>query len=356
MMTEIILEARERMATDIHLERGGAVWMRHHGKLIRQRACTTSEFDDLNQQLKAANGKKNKVQGKGTFCVSIAACGRIRVHTYAAKGVPCLALRLLPETIPSLRQLGLPCHVSELTTCAHGLIVVSGATGSGKSTTLAALLADINQERPLHIMTFEDPIEYVIPSAQALVHQCELGEDMPDYLSGIRSALRADPDIIMLGEMRDKETVQAAMTLAETGHLVLTTLHASSASETIYRLLDLFSLPEQEQIRRQLASLLQVVLFQKLLPNITDTTLQLACELLINTPAVANQIRDNALHQLHSTMETGRNQGMMVLEDHLAQLFKRHLISREIAFQAATDSMRLRRYLGETIDSEKQTK
>jgi len=255
--------------------------------------------------------------------------GRFRVHVYRQRGSPCLAVRVIPTRIPSLEELGLPPQVADLALKPHGLVLVTGPTGSGKSTTIAAMVNLLNQKRECHIVTLEDPIEYLYRHGKALINQREIGIDAPSFPEALRAALRQDPDVIVIGEMRDPETVSTALTAAETGHLVLATLHTADAAQTVERIVNALSPHQQAQARVQLADTLRGVVSQLLLPRADGRGRVVATEILMATPAVRHLIREGKSHQLPGVIQSGGRLGMMTLEASLRSLAERGLISPE---------------------------
>lgn len=256
--------------------------------------------------------------------------GRFRINAYYQKGNLAAALRLIPNEIPKINDLGLPeiCH--QFTQLKQGFILVTGPTGHGKSTTLAAMINEIVQTRPVHVVTIEDPIEYVFHHQKAIVSQREIRADTHSWQIALRSCLREDPDVVMIGEMRDYETIASALTIAETGHLVFATLHTNSASQTIDRIIDVFPANQQAQIKTQLASALEAILSQRLLPSLSGGRVP-AVEILVNTPAIANAVREGKIQMLETILQTSSELGMKTLEMDLAQLVKEGKISLEIA-------------------------
>ena len=285
-------------------------------------------------------------QGALDFPFSIQGMGRLRCNIYSQRGTYAIALRMLPFDVPKLDTLDLPPAATQFIHQVRGLVLVVGATGSGKSTTLASLVDAINETYPYHILGIEDPIEYLHRHQKSLVTQREVGSDAPSFASALRSALREDPDVIMLGEMRDPETVSIALTAAETGHLVLSTLHTVSASKTIDRIIDAFPPGQQTQARAQLATVLQGIISQHLIPRADGQGLVLACEVLVATPAVRNLIRDGKHYQISSVIQTSQQSGMQLLEADLARLVQTGMISREEAFSHAQDAQILTQLLG----------
>ena len=260
---------------------------------------------------------------------------RFRVNAYHDRGSMAVAFRLIPTEIPTIRSLELPLMLEELTRRPRGLILVTGPTGSGKSTTLAAMIHQINLERSSHIITVEDPIEYLHSHRMSMINQRELGHDTHEFAKALRAALREDPDVIMVGEMRDLETMGLAVTAAETGHLVLTTLHTNTAASTIDRIVDVFPPGQQAQIRLQLANNLLAVLSQQLLPRGRTTGRVAAMEIMIANAAVRNLIREAKAHQLTSVIQTSTDEGMITMDQALVALCKRGLISAEVAIERA---------------------
>lgn len=256
---------------------------------------------------------------------------RYRVNVYKQRGEVSIAARAIPVEIPTLEQLSLPSILSSLAMKPQGLILVTGPTGSGKSSTLAAMLNNINRTQSKHIVTLEDPIEFLHTHGTCLIDQREVGSDTGSFASGLRAVLRQDPDVILVGEMRDLETISAAVTAAETGHLVMATLHTTDAPQTIDRIIDTFPGHQQSQIRSQLASVLLAVLSQRLFPRASGRGRLSATELLINTPAVANLIRTEKTHQLKNVMQTGRSLGMHTLEMNIREYLQQGLINPESA-------------------------
>jgi twitching motility protein PilT len=265
--------------------------------------------------------------GQVDFSNSLPGVGRFRVNIYMQRGSYAAAIRLIPMDVPLLDNLGLPPIVAELAMQEKGLLLVTGATGSGKSTTLAAMINLLNHTRNCNILTLEDPIEYLHRHGTCVINQREIGTDSPSFALALRAALRQDPDVILIGEMRDLETISIAMTAAETGHLVLASLHSSSAAQTIERVMDVFPPHQQAQIRIQLATSLQGIISQQLIPRNDGRGRVVACEVLVSTPAVRNLIRENKVHQIYSAIQTGSNSGMITMEKSLKILYERGIIA-----------------------------
>lgn len=283
--------------------------------------------------------------GEYDFSYSVAGLGRFRVNIYKQRGSVALAVRPVRTDIPSLTELGLPEHVSRFVRMPHGLVLVTGPTGSGKSTTLAAFVDLLNNTVRKHIITIEDPIEYVHRHKKCIVNQREVGQDTLSFSAALRAAMREDPDVIVVGEMRDLETVGAAITAAETGHLVFATLHTASAAQTIDRIIDIFPPHQQRQVRVQTANVLQGVVAQRLLTRRDRPGRVLAVEVMYATPAVRNLIRENKTHQIATQLQTGGRFGMQTMEMSLLALYRQGIISRDDALEYATDPESLARLL-----------
>ncbi|MBN1970488.1 MAG: type IV pilus twitching motility protein PilT [Candidatus Delongbacteria bacterium] len=325
----------ENGGSDLHICAGSPPVIRKDGILVRMEFAPftpkeTKEiaYASMNEYQKAAFEKKLSID----LSISIRGLARFRVNVYYQRGAISCAFRTIPYEILSFEQAGLPAVTSSLCEKPNGIVLVTGATGTGKSSTLATMIDKINTEQPKHILTIEDPIEYLHKSKKAVVNQRELGSDFREFSDALRSALRQDPDVILVGEMRDKETVELALTAAETGHLVFATLHTNSAAGTITRIIDTFPDTEQEQVRTQLAMMLRGVICQKLLPRIGGGRV-LACEVMIGTPAVNSLIRENKIHQINSMIQVSQKYGMMTLNQHLVHLVKTGKIEVEVAIQ-----------------------
>lgn len=271
--------------------------------------------------------------------------GRFRINAYFQRGYLAAALRFLPPVIRTIEQLRLPKVCHDFANSRQGLVLVTGPTGHGKSTTLAAMINEINLNKAMHILTIEDPIEYVYPKGTSIMSQRELGSDTHSWAMALKSALREDPDVVLVGEMRDIETMQAALTIAETGHLVFATLHTNSASQSIDRIVDSFPDHQRSQIRTQVASVLKGIISQRLVPAISGGRLA-AIEILLGTTAVASNIRDAKTHLIDSTIQTSKDIGMMTLEDSLAQLVRSGEVGLEIAKGFANHPDELMRVVG----------
>ena len=280
------------------------------------------------------------------FSYSVPRTARMRVNAYLQRGAVSAALRVIPSTIHSLEALGMPAVVHELASLPRGLVLVTGPTGSGKSTTLAAVIDQINTTREEHILTIEDPIEFLHSHKRCLVNQRELGSDATSFAEGLRAALREDPDVILVGEMRDLETISTALTAAETGHLVLATLHTQDAPQTIDRIIDVFPPHQQQHVRVMLSVALQGVVAQQLLPTADGAGRVPAVEVLVPTPAVRNLIREGKTHQIYSAIQTGAEHGMQTMDSALAELVRAGRISRDVAQRRASVPAELARLLG----------
>jgi twitching motility protein PilT len=325
-------------ATDLHLCAGTQPRVRVDGKLfaIPQSQPVTVEFmDEVLQGLMSDDEQQVYLDERQLdFAFTWADVARFRANAYFQLDRPALALRLIPTEIPTPEAIGLPASTAQLLTRPHGLVLMTGPTGSGKSTTLAAMIGWINRNRPLHILTIEDPIEYIHPPQAALVNQREVGADVPSFAEGLKAALREDPDVVLVGEMRDLETIQLTLTLAETGHLVFATLHTNDAAQTVDRVIDVFPADQQDQIRTQFSMALAAVIAQRLIPRIGGGRVA-AYELLLATPAVSNIIREGKVRQLRNMLATGQRDGMMVMEQSLAALVSAGVISYDDAVGAS---------------------
>lgn len=325
-------------ATDLHVSSGDTPRIRIDGKLVAipEAPAIGEEFVEqaIQQLLNDSDFQLFRNDRQLDFAFSWGGTARFRANAFYQLDKPALALRLIPHEIPTAEQLGLPAITKELINRPHGLVLVTGPTGSGKSTTLAAMIGEINANKPVHILTIEDPVEYIHPSRTALVNQREVGADTLSFADALRAALREDPDVILVGEMRDPETIALTLTLAETGHLVFATLHTNDASQTVDRVIDVFPAEQQDQIRTQLSMSLAAVISQRLVPRVTGGRVA-AYEILLGTTAVSNLIRENKVRQLRNIISTGQRDGMMVLEQSLAQLVSQQVISYETALDAS---------------------
>ena len=340
MLIEELLELTVNMgASDLHISSALPPVIRVDGKLLRTEypPLTADEVESLIFPM-LSNEQRRTLEQQWELDLSygIHGLGRFRVNVYKDKGVYAAAFRTITSRIPNFESLGLPSVVKKITERPRGLILVTGPTGSGKSTTLAAMIDYINENRSEHILTIEDPIEFIHTSKKSVVHQRELGQDTRSFANALKSALREDPDIILVGEMRDLETISLALTAAETGHLVMGTLHTSSASQTIDRIIDVFPEGQQQQIRVQLSSGLIGVFSQTLLPRVEDDGVTkrgrvMAQEVMVVNSAVANLIREGKTAQIYSAIQTGAQYGMQTLENSLKELYLRSQITLEDA-------------------------
>lgn len=333
--------------SDIHISVGMPLMFRINGKLQKApQQYSDEETEEMIAELLTDRQKQELTDGvDADFSVCTSDGNRQRVNVFKQDKKLAATIRLLNASIPSLDMLGLPKVLNELAEKPRGLILVTGPTGSGKSTTLAAMIDHINESRPDHIITIEDPVEYKYDKKLALIHQREVGIDVKDFASALRSALREDPDIILVGEMRDYETIAAALTAAETGHLVMSTLHTTGAAQTIDRIIDACPAGIQNQIRTQLAGVLNGVITQCLIPNAKGNGRIAATEILIGTDAVCNQIRENKCHQLGSLMQSGAACGMHTLNAELSRLMQSGMITKAAALKYTNDKAELEQYL-----------
>jgi twitching motility protein PilT len=344
----LIKEARGLNASDLHLSYGRNPMIRVQGSLIEQDYGMS--YEDIEKLiLSMCNEKQRKFVLDGNdldFSYSTPEGNRQRVNIFHERGRLCAALRLLNDKIKTFEELKLPPVIKDLANEPRGLILITGPTGSGKTTTLAAMIDYITKTRRQHIITIEDPIEYSFAHNECLVNQREIGLDVNTFDLALKSAMREDPDIILVGEMRDFETIQTAITAAETGHLVLSTLHTSSAYETIDRIIDIFPEHSKQQIRVQLANSLKGVVTQNLVPLINNSGRAVALEVMVANDAIKNLIRENKTYQIPSTIQTSTNQGMKTMNKSLAELYIRGYITKETAFERATDKNELKNLLG----------
>lgn len=335
---QLITAAVQAGASDIHIVYGMTPRIRKAGRLVPlwDDILTDADCDALAAEL--AGDNLNTLLETGELDAALTIGGsRVRINLFRQQGHTSAALRVLADRIPDLDLLGLPPKVSELAELNHGIVLVTGETGSGKSTTLAAMIDRINHSREEHILTLEDPIEYIYTPDRCIINQREIGRDTQSFSAGLRAALREDPDIILVGEMRDLDTIETALTAAETGHLVLGTLHTGTAADSVDRLVDVFPEGRQRQIRMQLSMTLQAVLSQQLLPTKDGSGRVAACELMVVTPAIRNLIREGKTPQIASALSTSAAEGSVTMDNAIIRLFKAGKISAATAKTAARD-------------------
>lgn len=330
-LKQLISVAVEHGASDIHITPGTPPIIRCNGELLRvgKDKLTPEETVSFAEEIFAIADYRLAFEERGEidFSFAIENCGRFRVNIYKQRGSIAIAIRLIPMEIPEISSLCLPDSVVKLAYKTRGLVLVTGPTGAGKSTTLAALINKINEERNCHIITLEDPIEYLHKHKTGIVNQREIGIDSKSFANALRAALREDPDVIMIGEMRDQETIATALTAAETGHMVFGTLHTMGASKTIDRIVDSFPQAQQQQVRVQLASVLQSVITQQLIS--AGDKLIPAFEVMMVTHGVSNMIREGKTHQIDNLIQTGNRYGMQTMDGTLMGLYKQGKISKE---------------------------
>jgi twitching motility protein PilT len=346
---EVLLQVMERKASDLHLTAGSPPMIRHHGKLHaldypRLTSQTTREV--IYSILTNDQRQRLETDWQIDLAYSIPGKARFRVNAYFQRAALSAAFRLIPHDMPRLSTLGVPPVLEEFTKKPRGFVLVTGPTGSGKSTTLAAMLDLINDTRHEHILTIEDPIEFLHRHKKCIVNQRELGADAQSFALGLKAALRQDPDVILVGEMRDLETISTALTAAETGHLVFATLHTQDTAQTVDRIVDVFPPDQQQQVRVQLSVSLQGIVTQQLLPKADGHGRVVGTEVLVPTPAVRNLIREGKTHQIYSALQTGGQFGMQTMDASLAQLVREHRITRELAEARSATPEELRRLMG----------
>lgn len=327
-----------RNASDLHLSVGFPPILRIHGVLVPVPGEMPTSPEQIDSLIRPLTSDMQQNIYKQTleldFSFEFAGKGRFRVNLYRQKSYPAAALRLIPYRIPPLEELGFPSVVNKLVDLKQGFILVTGPTGHGKSTALASFINRINQTRAAHILTVEDPIEYVYPPGKSLIEQREMYSDTRSWGNALRASLREDPDVVLIGEMRDLETMASAMTIAETGHLVFATLHTNSAAQSVDRIIDVFPEVQQPQIRLQLAATLEAILSLRLIPTIEPGRV-LASEVLFATAAIRNIIRESKSYLIDNTIETSAELGMQTLERCLVSLVKKGKISQETAVKFA---------------------
>src|SRR5918912_537069 len=347
---ELLERMVERNASDLRVTTGTPPVIRVRGEVERLEgfdALTGEETQELLYRILSSEQQKQfELNRQLDFSHSIPGLARFRVNVYFQREALGAAFRLIPTEIKTLEELGIPSALHALTDKPRGLVLVTGPTGSGKSTTLAALIDEINRKRSEHILTIEDPIEFVHRHKRCIVNQREIGPDAPSFAEALRAALRQDPDVILVGEMRDLETIGTAITAAETGHLVFATLHTQDAPQTIDRIIDVFPPHQQQQVRVQLATTLQGVVTQQLLQTADGRGRVVAVEVLICTPAVRNLIREGKVHQIYSIMQAGGRFGMQTMDQSLANLVKAGHITQQLAYERCHDAEELNRLIG----------
>lgn len=352
---DVIAQAAKLGASDIHITVGRPPFVRINGILCpfdapelagkidvvdptEIRNLTPEDTEVLARQIMTAEQcERLQKVGEVDFSCSVPGVARVRVNIFKQRNSIAIVMRLLNARIPSFHELGLPDVIAQLAMRPKGMVLVTGPTGSGKSTTLAAMIDLINREKRVHIITLEDPIEYLHRHNLSIVNQREIGGDTRSFAAALRAALREDPDVILVGEMRDLETIATAITAAETGHLVLATLHTPGAAETVDRIIDVFPPPQQQQVRIQLSEILEGIVSQQLIPRVDKPGRVLALEIMVATPAVRNLIREGKTYQIQSQMQTGARYGMRTLDMSLRELYFKGIISRDEVFNRARD-------------------
>jgi twitching motility protein PilT len=347
---DLLLEVIERNASDLHLTAGAhpTVRVRGHLQALEEYPVMTTEQTREIVYSILTNDQRQRLENDWQidFAYAIPNRARFRVNAYYQRAAVGAAFRLIPFSIKTVDELGLPSVLHELARKPRGFVLVTGPTGSGKSTSLAAVVDEINSTRAEHIMTIEDPIEFLHGHKKCIVNQREIGSDASSFAAGLKAALRQDPDVILVGEMRDLETIHTALTAAETGHLVFATLHTQDTPQTIDRIIDVFPASQQQQVRVQLSVALQGIVTQQLLPTADGAGRVAACEVLLATPAIRNLIREGKTHQIYSSLQTGGQLGMQTMDAALATLVRSGKITQQLAEARSSTPEELRRLLG----------
>jgi twitching motility protein PilT len=348
-LRELLEEMTRKKASDLHITAGVPPQLRIDGRIVSTAHPILSPEDTvkLAYSLLTEDQKKRFESTKELdLSFGIQGLSRFRANVFLQRGVVSAAIRQIPYTVPTFEELGVPQVIADITPKQKGLLLVTGPTGSGKSTTLAALINKINNERSGHIITIEDPIEFIHQHKRCIINQREVNSDTISFGSALKYVLRQDPDVILIGEMRDLETMSAALTIAETGHLVLATLHTNSTFESVSRIVDVFPSDQQEQILSQLAFVLEGVITQQLIPRMRGTGRVLVAETLICTPAVRAVIREGKIHQIYSLMQAGQKYGMQTMNQGLHRAYMNRQISLEEALGRSSDVKELQQMLG----------
>jgi twitching motility protein PilT len=348
----LVEEMLQKGASDLHITAAEKPKLRVDGEMVDgsvPEMLTPKDTLQLAYSVLTENQKKRfETDDELDFSFGIQNLARFRGNVFKQRGCVAMVIRMIPFNVRTFQDLGLPPVIAKLAERPRGLILVTGPTGSGKSTTLAAIIDKINKERKGHIITVEDPIEFIHKHQSCIVNQREIGTDTKTFASALKYALREDPDVILVGEMRDLETVGAALTIAETGHLVLATLHTNSAAESINRVIDVFPSNQQSQVRTQLAFVLEGVITQTLLPKLKGRGRSMAAEIMVATPAIRALIRDDKVHQIYSAMQSGKKFGMQTMNDALFQLYTAREVSQEECERVSHDPKEFLRMIGIT--------
>ncbi|MEK6687769.1 MAG: type IV pilus twitching motility protein PilT [Gemmatimonadota bacterium] len=347
----LLEEMIEKGASDLHCTAGDRPKLRIDGEMSSasvEEVLTPKDTLALAYSVLTENQKKRfELDDELDFSFGIQNLARFRGNVFKQRGCVAMVLRMIPFNVLTFQDLGLPAVVAQLAERPRGLILITGPTGSGKSTTLAAVIDKINKERKGHIITVEDPIEFIHTHQSCIVNQREVGTDTKSFSTALKYALREDPDVILVGEMRDLDTIASALTIAETGHLVLATLHTNSAAESINRIIDVFPSNQQSQVRAQLAFVLEGVITQTLLQKSSGRGRVMCAEIMVATPAIRALIRDDKIHQIYSALQSGKKFGMQTMADGLYQLYIQRLITRDEAVRVAPDRNEFLRMIGE---------
>ena len=345
-------EMIERDASDLHITAGDRPKLRVDGDIINssvEHVLQPRDTLQLAYSVLTENQKKRfEMEDELDFSFGIQNLSRFRGNVFRQRGCVSMVIRQIPFQIKTFDELQLPAVIAQMAERPRGMVLVTGPTGSGKSTTLAAMIDKINSERRGHIITVEDPIEFIHRHRTCIINQREVGADTKSFATALKYALREDPDVILIGEMRDLETIQAALTIAETGHLVFATLHTNSAAEAINRIIDVFPSHQQSQVRAQLAFVLEGIVTQTLLPKLSGRGRSMAAEILVVTPAIRSLIRDDKVHQIYSLMQSGKKFGMQTLNDSLYQLYVSRQVSADDCVRASSDPNEFLRMIGKS--------
>ncbi len=346
-LKELLVNTIEMGASDLHLTVGVPPTVRKNGKLVQigKENLLPNDIEKFAKEILDSKYDEYLEIGEYDISYSLTGVGRFRVNVFKQRNSDAIAIRVIALKIPTLEELRYPTVLKEIANKQRGLILVTGPTGSGKSTTLAAMINEINSSRQGHIITLEDPIEYLHKHKSCIINQREIGKDSKSYQNALKAILREDPDVILVGEMRDLETISIAITAAETGHLVLSTLHTIGAAKTIDRIIDVFPPYQQQQVKVQLSSVLQAVVSQQLIEKSDGSGRTAALEVMVTTPGIQNLIREGKTHQIESAVQTGSKYGMKTMDMALADLYKRGEISSESAISYSVDRETLKRLM-----------